>query len=466
MKKTLSIIVVLLLGFALIGPKFAGMTFNQKVDDYIDAVNAQGVYEITMLEREQTWFSSTAEIKAKINLPNAAQQGDIQDWSANFQIEAQHGPFLTRSGFGIGWLDWAVTLIVNELPPSFKIASQDPIYQASGKMGLFADTSYQDRILAFTYTEPTMGMVFSTDGWQGQGHFSSSSFMYEGLLSNMKMGLPDTYDLMIDELQVSSDTQASIMDMLSGSFYNGNAALSMSELKLNNLVDKSSAQVSNLTLNSSIDFDSGSGLADTTTNLTLDSFTNAELTLKDTVLVLEVNNLQEAFFKAYQQMNKEIMESPDRAQSIMQETMQNHLLGQLSADPEFNLSKFEAVLNDGNINMSSNSKLVGISALPDTLESNTFWLEHLASTAQMNVDESAALFIAKTFIEGQLAGNPQLAEMEPEQFKQVIAQQSVATINSMVQQGLLEKTENGYSMSFTLNDGKATLNGKAMPIPM
>jgi uncharacterized protein YdgA (DUF945 family) len=311
-----------------------------------------------------------------------------------------------------------------------------------------------------------MGMVFSTDGWQGQGHFSSSSFMYEGLLTNMKMGLPDTYDLMIDELQVSSDTQASIMDMLSGSFYNGNAALSMSELKLNNLVDKSSAQVSNLTLNSSIDFDSGSGLADTTTNLTLDSFTNAELTLKDTVLVLEVNNLQEAFFKAYQQMNKEIMESPDRAQSIMQETMQNHLLGQLSADPEFNLSKFEAVLNDGNINMSSNSKLVGISALPDTLESNTFWLEHLASTAQMNVDESAALFIAKTFIEGQLAGNPQLAEMEPEQFKQVIAQQSVATINSMVQQGLLEKTENGYSMSFTLNDGKATLNGKAMPIPM
>jgi uncharacterized protein YdgA (DUF945 family) len=224
--------------------------------------------------------------------------------------------------------------------------------------------------------------------------------------------------------------------------------------------------VSNLTLNSSIDFDSGSGLADTTTNLTLDSFTNAELTLKDTVLVLEVNNLQEAFFKAYQQMNKEIMESPDRAQSIMQETMQNHLLGQLSADPEFNLSKFEAVLNDGNINMSSNSKLVGISALPDTLESNTFWLEHLASTAQMNVDESAALFIAKTFIEGQLAGNPQLAEMEPEQFKQVIAQQSVATINSMVQQGLLEKTENGYSMSFTLNDGKATLNGNAMPIPM
>lgn len=466
MKKTLAIIIALLIAFALIGPKFAGNVFNQKIDEYVAAVNEQGVYKMKVTTREQSWFASSAAINLQINMGAMAQQDDIEALSANFQINAQHGPVLTNNGFGIGWIDWALTLVVDELPTGLSTEEEGPIYSAQGQMGLLGATSYQDRILGFNYADPSIGMVFSSNGWQGEGHFSQSAMMYEGGPSNMQMSLPDTYTLDINALQVSWNADVSIIDMLNGNFYNGGASFLLGELELDNLIDQSKAQLSKLNIISTVDFDRNTGLADSATNMTLASFTLADLALKDTVMKLEINNMQQAFFNAYQQMNKDIMDSPERAQAIMQEIMQTHLLGQLKAEPEFNITQLDTVLNGGSLTFNSNTQLVGITALPDTLENNRFWLEHLASSAQMKVDESAALYIANTFIKSQLAGNPQLAEMEPEQLKQVIEQQSLATINSMIQQGLLEKTEGGYSMSFNMTDGKATLNNQPMPLPM
>jgi hypothetical protein len=309
-------------------------------------------------------------------------------------------------------------------------------------------------------------MAVSIDGWQGSGHLSENSFVYQGGPGNLRMNLPTVYDLEVNHAEVSWNVQASITDMLAGKFYDGTGIMSLKQLKLANLLDNSNTQLDNLLLESKMALNQNTDLADASLQLSLASMTMSELALSDMVMSAELNNLQQAFFKAYQQMNKEIMQSPERAQHIMQQTMQAHLLGQLQAAPEFNLSKFNAVVNSGNMSFTSLNKLVGVTSLPDDMESNDFWIQHMQSDTQMQVDEAAALFITKKVLEAQLAGNPQLAGMQPSQLQKVIEQQSTATLQSLLQQGLVIKTKTGYAMSFTLQNGKATLNNDAIPLPI
>jgi len=223
----------------------------------------------------------------------------------------------------------------------------------------------------------------------------------------------------------------------------------------------------NTTLSITVDFpliNTFPYIADFNSDLSLASLTFPGFSLSDMLMKTEVNNLEQAFLTAYQEMNKAVMQEPQRAEEIMQQAMQAHLLPQLMAEPEINITQLTAVLNEGDINMTSTNKLIGVTSLPDTMENNDFWLEHLASNTQMNVQDSAASFIASMVLETQLAANPQFAAMEPAQRTQLIEQQSAATLDGLVQQGLLTKTSDGYSMSFNMKDGKAKLNENAIPL--
>lgn len=464
MKKSLIIIFLLFISVALVGPKFAGQRFNQGLDNYITTVNETSVYQVAIINRKQHWFSSTADIQVTFDMQNLNDNSVSPEWQTNLQIIALHGPILTTRGLSLGWLDWTVDLVIDELPPSLTAQKDKPIYQAQGKMGLFGSTRYQDQIAAMTYQDPISGVNAATDGWEGSGYLAKNTFTYQGGPGNLRMSLPDVYALELRDLQVSMDVQASISDVLKGNFYDGIGSMTLQQLKIENLTSNTNTQLDKLELISDIEFDESTDLADITMEMTLAALDSADIKLTDFSFMAELNNMQQAFFKAYQQMNKDIMQSPQRVEEIMQATMQTHLLGQLQAQPQLNINKLSGMLNDGNIRVTSNNQLMGVTSLPDTMESNDFWIEHTQSTTEISVDDNAATRIANLVLSAQLASNPQLADMEPKQRQQIIEQQSELTLNSLVQQGLFVKTESGYDLSFSLQDGNATLNRQNIPL--
>lgn len=465
MKKPLIFIVIfVLIGLALIGPKFAGDKFNQGLDNYITAVNNTGVYQARIVSKEQSWFFTNADIQVVLNIPGISDNPDMPKWEVNLQTQAQHGPVLTANGFGIGWLSWAVTLIHDELPATLIINEDIPIYQALGKMSLFGSTSYNDRIASMSYTDPTNGLRASIDGWQGSGKLSNSASEYSGKLSSMSMEMPNIYNLKLNGLSAAIDAQASIGQLIEGQFYNGISTFSFESLEMLNSLKSTTTKMENLVVTTNMDFDKNTDLADITMDTTLAHINSPEITLNDMVMIVDIKNMQQAFFEAYQQMNKDIMQSPERAQSIMQEAMQTYLLGQLQAKPELNISKLNGTINGGNVSATSSNKLVGVTSLPDTMENNDFWLQHIHSSTLLNIDENAATFIAGMVIRAQLAANPQIAQMDPAQVEQLIIQQSELTLNGLLQQGLITKTEETYQMSFNLIDGEANLNGNVIPL--
>ena len=124
MKKISLIILLLAVVAGLVGPHFAGNSFNQQLDEFAAKISEQPFYEASIESREQSWFSTTASLV--ISLDGAAfgpQADDVEQpkLSLTIPIEAQHGPLLTQSGLGLGWIDWQVNIAIDDPEARFAL---------------------------------------------------------------------------------------------------------------------------------------------------------------------------------------------------------------------------------------------------------------------------------------------------------------------------------------------------------
>jgi hypothetical protein len=464
MKKWLFTIAALLIALGLIGPKFTGNVFNQQLEQYIDTVNKLGVYEVNIKSREQGWFSTDATIEVGLNMASFDPNAPLPEINIELQADAQHGPILTNEGLSIGLLQWSLGVSDETAASDIVLTGEGPLYRAVGKMNLLGTTRYKDALSAFTYTDAATNMRFSTQGWQGEGYLGAQQTRYAGSMTTLEMAMPGLYELVITDLGVSVQAQGSIYEMILGQLIESTASVGFAQMQVADLLANTQMQMDGFAVNYALEMDDAQGLANFNSQLTLAQLDASDISIRDMVMHSEVNNIEQAFLRAYQDMNKAVAQNPQQANEIMQQVMLDNLLPQLMAEPELNITKFNAQLNNGNIELSSNSKIVGVTSLPDTMESNDFWLEHLQSQTYVDIDDEAAQVIATMVLASQLAQNPDFAQMELSQRTQILQQQSLATLEGLVAQGLLIKTSDGYSMAFVMQDGQASLNDTVIPL--
>jgi uncharacterized protein YdgA (DUF945 family) len=180
----------------------------------------------------------------------------------------------------------------------------------------------------------------------------------------------------------------------------------------------------------------------------------------------QINNFKEQFFEAYQILMDKLSKEPEKMQENLDDFMQAELLGQLQAEPEFNISSFQAKINQGNITGSLSSKIQHVTTLPDAIGSPLFWLQHLMLTGQINADKSVALWLATDTIKSQIKADPSAAQMTDEEIATIAEQQAPAMLLGIQQQGMFTETSTGYQLQFSLADGQALLNGNPMELPI
>ncbi|WP_395344725.1 DUF945 family protein [Ningiella sp. W23] len=467
MKKLIISVTVILLCIALIGPKLAGNSLNQSLDNYAEALNSSGVYKIDINDRSESWFNTSAILTLRVVIPEAFDQPESEIFSVDIDFKAQHGPILTDNGVGLGWVSWTTSAAGDSLGALINVEEDGPLYFASGKIGIFGGgTSISDKMLPFTYTDPETQVTMSVNGWEGNGFFGNDSTSYSGEFGGMNVNAGEVLETTLGNWEFRLDADASYMDIVEGKLYNGTIGFTLDSLKVNNEIDNSVVNITNFMLEAITSLDSTNDTADIQTNFQVERLDATEMLIEQIQLNTQINKLSQSFARAYQQMNNDILQEPERAAETMQDFMQEHLLVQLQTEPEFNITQLEAQVDGGNFSMVSNNKLSGINSLPDTMEDPAYWLQHTVSDTQLTVDKPAALFIAKQVLKAQLANNPQIADMEEAQFNELLTQQSEATLGGLVQQGMLSETENGFTMSFSLSGGKAELNGNPMPLPI
>ncbi|WP_275407090.1 DUF945 family protein [Alteromonas hispanica] len=149
----------------------------------------------------------------------------------------------------------------------------------------------------------------------------------------------------------------------------------------------------------------------------------------------------------------------------LQVFIKDNLLQQLQTEPEINIKKLAMTLPEGSIKGTANSKLTGITSLPETMEDVAYWVSHLLMDAQISADKAFVESMASGYMVAELAANPQTQGMTADELKSAADQQVPMVLDSFVQQGLLKETEQGFETSFALKDGTATINGTEVPLP-
>jgi len=472
MKKTLLIGAIVIVLVSVIAPKFISNSFNQKLDSVVELINQNPAYSASIKDRTSAWFFSAATINIAFDSSSFAQENtpELQDVFADMNvdvvIDTQHGPILTNNGIALGWLSWNARVEGNSLRDTLLFEANTPFYQITSHTNLLGVSSFSDKIPSFKMKEKEdVFTQLSFSGWNGSGSFSNSEVSYQGKLETINANSAfGKFEL--NQWRVNSSIQGNLMNAMGGDFYDSTMSMQIQNITFEQVSDQAKTILTELEINGMSDFGETTSLLDTQINFSLQELTTTELNLSSVLVNTEINNLKEQFFKAYQTFMSEIGKEPEKMQENLNTFMQTELLGQLQAEPEFNISSFAAKINQGNITGSLSSKIHQVTDLPDAIASPVFWLQHIMANGQINADASAALWLATDTIKSQIKADPSAAQMTTEEITDIAQQQAPAMLQGMQQQGLFTETATGYQMVFSLKDGQAMLNGNPMPLPI
>lgn len=457
---------IILLAVALITPKFTGNYFNSNLDKVVELIDSQAFYSAEIVQREQNWFTTKAQIKVSMSMdamdPNQTLNLAYEDMSITVPLDAQHGPVILQHGFGLAWSSFAVKVAKpQELVDTGLESSLEHIYQVIGKVSLLGNLHYEDTIAALKFVEENDNAMVQTSQWNGYGTASKSSISYTGKGFDINVTEDDSEIVTLEGLSLEFDLQAGLFEIYQNLLYDGELEFTFNKLMIHEpSEEKITIEGAHMAYVSV--YDEAEELADFQMTLGSKAFSTGGLLIDDVEFSYYVNNIGKALAESYMAL----IEAPEDGETIVQNYIQNELLSQLQTEPEFGLSSIKASINDSKLEGYVNSKIQGVTQLPVSINDLAFWLQHLVVDGKLDVEEDAALFISTIMIENQLAGHPQFSSMDEAEFNEFVLQQSQATIEGMQQQGMLVKTDTGYQLVFTMQDGQASLNGQAMPLPL
>jgi uncharacterized protein YdgA (DUF945 family) len=469
MKKVLIFVVVLMFAVALIGPKIVGSQLQGGIQNTVDVINKNPNYTASITRLESTWFTTTAEVSLGLNLPDMPElTGQVPvDVSVDVNLTSHHGPILSSDGFAIGWLHTVIQTKSSEAPEGFVLPSDKPFYQFNGLTGLFGTTTYQDEVAAISYTDSGTGGTVVFSGLQGDGEISGSGITYQALADNVNMAIENAVNFDIQGLAIDFKSSESIAGMLSKGLYDSNSSFSMNLITFNDLMQDIEVRVVDTKLVALSDYDKASDLGNVKAMVTATSLNTTDISLTDLNTVIEFNNLQAKFLLAYQDFSSKMMDnmgSPSMLENDLQAFVQEHLLAQLQANPEYNISKLSGKINGSGFEGKTMTKLSGVTTIPDPLDDSAFWMQHIVVDSTMMMQKGAAEFVAAQIISYQLSANTEFMELGEEERAQIIQQQVPNMLVGLTQQGMITAEGEEYIATFTMEAGVVLLNGNPIPL--
>lgn len=452
----------------LVTPRIVGLQFESKVQEIVSSINQMPVYQANVNSLQSGWFSSTAEISIGMKMPDTMTEGMPPiDLSFNLLVEGAHGPVLLSDGFSLGWLFTKIQTNAKQLPEGLVAQDAAPIYMFEGITGFSGSTSYNDAVAALSYTDADTSMILEFSGMTGTGEVSAEKLVYESAASSLNIEIPSALIFNMNELTIDVDAEAGIVQFFNQELYDSVANISVASMDVNNPTNSNSSTMTNLSVDIVSDFDEASDLGDVKIATRLASVESQDMSLKDFVLDIEFKNLQGEFIKAYNKLTGDMLDlvnDPEASAQAMDNFMDEYLLSQLQAEPEYNLTAISGKIDDSEFNGMILAKIAGVSEMPVSIEDQSFWLQHAVVDSKLTMQKGAALYVASQMVKAQVAGNPQFMAMNPEEQSQLISQQAEATLVGLEQQGMISINEEDYQVVFTMQNAEAILNGNPIPL--
>lgn len=453
----------------LISPKFTGNGINEGIDKLVASLNTAPGYIASIESRKTSWFSSSAVINVGIDPVmfadlslDASEMDAFKDLSATINVTAQHGPFLTLNGLGLGLSAWKAEVSESVFREFLAYAEDEKFYSLTGNVDLLGGANFTDIIPKFTVIPQDDGneeITFS--GWNGKGTASSDNIAYAGTVDLVTMsaeGIIFEMKSMTIESSLDSDWTAPMQ----GEFYNSINQFSIASINVDMAMLNTKAQLEKLIIDVKTEKNEDGSLMDMAVNYAIESIEAPDFSGRNLVVKTEINNLESAFFKAYQEASTK----PAQMEQAMVDMIDTKLLPQLQASPEFNITEMSGNVADGNFSGKVMAKVSGIDSLPDPLDDPTFWVSKAVIDSSLKLDKAMAIWVGEQVVFSQIQADPNAAGMTDEEIRAIATEQVEGMLGMFTQQGMVTVNADGeYEMTFTMQDGQAMLNGNLMPLP-
>ena len=456
-----------------ITPYFIGNGIEQNVTDIVTELNKQAVYSANIKSYQKGWFSTTAEIEIGIdvNALVAAQQMGNSNLSSEDNpsitatLEAHHGPLYFGNGQGIGRAHYTVSINGDKLREYAQWDATKPAYVNEGVIGLFGGISYTDEIPAMTATDEESGINFLFSGYKGEATTQGEEVVYKSTGESLSIGA-DEFSVNMKSLSVDMSYAGDLVRAVQGELFDSKMTASVASIEVAGFEPGANVAIDNLTLVANTDINNDEKTANVYVEYAIEKLVGPEIDASDMTLGVAINNLSTDFLKAYQDFSNESLMLPaDEMTAKMMAFFEDNALSQLTAEPEINITKLSATLPEGSFNAHANTKLVGITALPETMADIGYWVTHLLADAKVTADKAFAESVTSGYMVSQIMASPQAQDMTQEEVEAAAKQQVPMMLDVFTQQGFIKETEGGYETVVELKDGKANINGTPIPLP-
>lgn len=470
MKNPIPSILACAVAAAMICPKFVANNIESNIYSVIESVNKLPGYSASVTEFNSSWFNTNSRVKINLDTSVFNDQTpeyvieQFNDFSLEFDINAQHGPILLSGENTIGLAAMTIDLVTKELREAIIWPKDQAFYHVDLYTNFFSEIQFTDSLTPFDIKNVEDELMIKFDGYKGGGTFSDNNWQYIGKSENTVINT-NVSRVELGNMDINMNVNASFIDMLQSGFYDSDAKMSLNSITATGEELNSEFSLDNLYIKAVSIIDEESSLGNFEITYGIDAINSQEFNAKDMALVLEINNISKSFVEAYQKNIYDLsIGSEQEVQAKISDFAKTHLLALLKSEPQFNISSLRGTLEQGSFDSAINTSLVGISDMPSNITNQQFWLSHLLANGFIKGDKAVIEFIASKIMLSQLEHNPQVQEMSPEEVNQIALEQTDQVIQTFIQQGLLIENEQGYITNVLFKDKALTINDTPIPL--
>ncbi|MDN7136107.1 DUF945 family protein [Pseudidiomarina terrestris] len=463
-------IVVVAAGLS-VTPYFIGTQTESAIKDYVALFDeSQHLYQARVVSYERDWLSANAVIEVGIDtralgLEDGAT-GEVV--TTEFELSLQHGPLLTDQGLAIGLASWQVSNDGQGLQDYVQWDSSRLLYLQQGTVNLAGNASYRDSIPQLSNTERTGEVRFELAEYGGQGQYDGKTLRYEGAFSEFNLGV-ESLQVELQNAQLSGLAEASLQTLLRGQFYEGHGSMTLDAMTVTTAEAGEVMGADKVSMDYVVSISEASATGNELVQMAMDyGFDTLRVNgveTNDLRMNTAMNAIDKGFMDAYLQLlQSDAGTDPEQLQAALEELFEQQGLALLQAEPELTITNFSGSLPEGQFVASASLSVAGVRALPQAMDDDAFWREHMRASTHLNVEKPLLQWATQMYVQMSLVNAGQARELTVEQLQQIAAQQAAMMIQSFVQQGVLREEDGSYVLDLQVAAGVLDMNGQQVPL--
>lgn len=464
MKKTiLSIAVLAIVGIAT--PKFIGSQAENTLRESVAQINEIPGYSAEIIELNSHWFSSESKIRFKLDFEELMPPGQepqdnpfpLENWQFDIDVDLNYGPVLLSSDAFLGQVAWRVAVPGTGNWNNYSKHDDENVYLNVGHRSLFGNLDYIDRFPAFLIEDPENGLSIDFSGYDGQGTTENGEVVYDGTLPTFTITGPG---VSFESQQVTVDWRGDFdyLATLQGIYSDSTTEISIESMRIN---EGQIASIDNFMLfgNTEVDeaqlIDGQFGYKIAAINTPFDNFSDIEI-------ILSFENLSSQFLNTYQENANKLVgnNDPEAIKAVFAEPVAKAL----QYKPSIKIDNIGFSHAAGELSSQASIGLNTDEVSAQQVVSADFWKNALTMDSSLTLPVSLFQDLGKKYVSMQLMATPEARNMSQQQLEEVASNQASAMMQSFTQQGMLALDGEQLSISFSINDGKATLNNNPVPL--